>query len=96
MLSRDRGAFVRYQVFSDGSAVHMSDVMCQLIARCFDEGRGVVDAMDKAFCDMPSEIVGLLLSLAEPNAIAYSRINMPMFVSFCEHGAYLASTPSAF
>lgn len=53
-------------------------------------------AMESAFFEMPSEIVGLLLSLNELDSIAYSRINMPMFLAFAEHGAYLASTPLAF
>ena len=96
MLSRDKGDCIRYQVLSDGSAVHMSDAMCQLIARHMDEGADEVKAMERAFCQMPSEIVGLLLSLSQPNAITYSRINMPMFVGFCEHGAYIASSPTAF
>ena len=86
----------RYQILSDGSAVHMSDAMCQLIARNLDNGENEMQAMANAFCEMPSEIVGLLLSLAMPNAIAYARINMPMFVGFCAHGAYMASTPTAF
>ena len=96
MTSRDKGDCMRYQVMKDGSAVHMSDAMCQLIAYHIDAGKGIVEAMSAAFCEMPSEIVGLLLSLAEPNGIAYSRINMPMFVVFSEDGAYLSSTPSAF
>ncbi|MBQ7879773.1 MAG: hypothetical protein IJ317_03895 [Clostridia bacterium] len=96
MLSRDKGDCIRYQVLSDGSAVHMSDAMCQLIARHMDGGADEVTAMERAFCQMPSEIVGLLLSLGLPDGIAYSRINMPMFVGFCDHGAYIASTPTAF
>ena len=55
-----------------------------------------VEAMEKAFSQMPSEIVGLLLSVTEPEAITWSRINMPMFIGFAPHGAYLASTPLAF
>lgn len=96
MLSRDKGDCIRYQVLSDGSAVHMSDAMCQLIARHMDGGADEVTAMERAFCEMPSEIVGLMLSLNQPNGIVYSRINMPMFVGFCDHGAYIASTPTAF
>lgn len=96
MLSRDKGDCIRYQVLSDGSAVHMSDAMCQLIARHMDGGADEVTAMENAFCQMPSEIVGLLLSLTRPDGIVFSRINMPMFVGFADHGTYLASTPTAF
>ncbi len=86
----------RYQILPDGTAVHMSDVMCQLIAKHIEAGSREDIAMAKAFCDMPGEIVGLLLSLATPDKIAYARINMPMFVGFVGHGAYLASAPQAF
>jgi hypothetical protein len=86
----------RYPTLADGSAVHMSDTMCQLILRNLDCGMDSVAAMEAAFCEMPSEIVGLLLNLSEPDSIAFSRINMPMFLAFAEHGAYLASTPLAF
>ena len=96
MHSRVKIENPRYQILKDGTAVHMSDAMCQLIARNIDSGDGEIAAMTGAFCEMPSEIVGLLLSLATPNAITYSRINMPMFIGFCKHGAYLASTPMAF
>ena len=86
----------KYPTLADGSAVHMSDVMCQLILRNLDGGMDSVCAMESAFCEMPSEIVGLLLNLSEPDSIAYSRVNMPMFLAFAPHGAYLASTPLAF
>ncbi len=86
----------RYPTLADGSAVHMSDTMCQLILRNIEGGMDSPAAMEAAFCEMPSEIVGLLLSLKEPDSIAFSRINMPMFLAFAEHGAYLASTPLAF
>ena len=96
-LSRTFGVETkRYPTLADGSAVHMSDTMCQLILRNLVSGMDSVAAMEAAFCEMPSEIVGLLLNLKEPDSIAFSRINMPMFLAFAEHGAYLASTPLAF
>ena len=84
-----------YNRLRDGSVAHMSDVMCQLILRQMDNGQNEADAMEAAFCEMPSEIVGLLLSIAHPDSIFWSRINMPMFVSTCSHGHYLSSTPTA-
>lgn len=96
-LSRTFGVETkRYPTLADGSAVHMSDTMCQLILRNLASGMDSVAAMEAAFCEMPSEIVGLLLNLTEPDSIAFSRINMPMFLAFADHGAYLASTPLAF
>lgn len=81
-----------YPTLSDGSGVHMSDSMCQLVSRNIDGGMAMDDAMAEAFLEMPSEIVGLLLSLSDPDGIAWSRINMPMMLAFCDHGAYLASS----
>ena len=76
--------------------VHMSDVMCALIAKECDEGATPCDAITASFTRMPGEIVGLLLSLSTPKKIAWSKINRPMFLSFSSHGAYLASCPIAF
>jgi hypothetical protein len=69
--------------------------MCQLILRQMNGGRAEDNAMASAFCEMPNEIVGLMLSLGCPDAIVWSRINMPMFAAFADHGAYLSSTPIA-
>lgn len=95
MLSRAECESTRYPKLSDGMAVHMSDVMCQLILRQMNGGKTADAAMAAAFCEMPNEIVGLMLSLDTPDSIIWSRINMPMFTAFCEHGAYLSSTPIA-
>ncbi len=85
-----------YLQLKDGTSVHMSDVMCQMIVRQLGKTDEQARAMEAAFCEMPSEIVGLLLSLDTPDRITYSRFNMPMSVSFAPHGAYLASSPLAF
>lgn len=84
-----------YPTFSDGKSVHVSDVMCQLILSHIESGMSSTDAMSAAFCGMPAEIVGLMLSADEPNRIIYSRINEPMSVGFTDHGAYLATAPIA-
>ncbi|MBQ6946443.1 MAG: hypothetical protein IJN42_00195 [Clostridia bacterium] len=86
----------RYPTLSDGSVVHMSDLMCQLITAKTDEGLSPDRAMAEAFCRLPSEIVGLLLSLDQPDCIAWARVNFPLSVAFAPHGAYLSSTPMAF
>ena len=86
----------KYNRLSTGEAVHMSDVMCQLIYEKKKMGRNTVDAMTEAFCEMPSEIVGLVIEDAFPDRIYFSRINQPMFLGFGKDGAYLASTPMAF
>jgi len=94
--SREPFAVGKYPKLPDGSCVHMSDVMAQLIASRIDAGQSVAEAMSASYCEMPSEIVGLLLSVTEPESISWSRVNAPMFVGFSGHGAYLASTPQAF
>ena len=96
MNARVPGSSSKYQTLSDGTAVHMSDVMCQSIWRNVNRGMTSADAMETSFCEMPVEIVGLLLSLKETDRITYSRINAPMHVAFAEHGAYLSSTPMVF
>lgn len=96
LSSREKQAVGHYPLLPDGSCAHMSDVMAQLITREIDNGADAVSAMNGAFCRMPSEIVGLMLSLTEPDCIVYSRINQPMNISFAEHGAYLATAPQAF
>ena len=85
-----------YPTLSDKSAVHMSDAMCQNILHHLKNGNTATDAIEKAFCELPAEIVGLAITKEIPNGILWARINMPMFVAFAEHGAYIASTPFAF
>lgn len=94
--SRTAQQIDRYPTLPNGDSVHMSDIMAQLITCKVLEGKDVSAAMAQAFCEMPAEIVGLFLSLTEPECIGWSRINMPMFVAFAAHGAYLSSTPQAF
>lgn len=92
MDSREACPIEGYPTLSDGSGVHMSDSMCQLVSRYIDGGLAMDTAMAEAFQAMPSEIVGLLLSLTDPEGIAWARINMPMMLAFADHGAYLASS----
>lgn len=81
---------------SDNTRVHPTEVLCQLIGENLEDGMSVVDAMAKAHCDFPKENVALMLSLAEPNAIAFARMCFPMFVGYADHGTYLATAPQSF
>lgn len=85
-----------YPTLSDGSKVHSSDLMCQLIFKYKKEGYSSPEAMENAFFDLIAERVGLFISLDHPDKIAWARGNMPVFVAFADHGAYIASTPLAF
>jgi glucosamine 6-phosphate synthetase-like amidotransferase/phosphosugar isomerase protein len=88
--------YKNYNNLADGSPVHMSDLLCQDITRHIDEGISPAEAMGMGFCELPAEIVGLMLATKTPDAITWSRLNMPMNLGFCPHGAYLASSPTAF
>lgn len=85
-----------YVTFDNGESIHMSDLMAQLIRCHIDCGESSEIAMEKAFCEFPGEIVGLLLCASDEQSITWSRINMPMFLGFSDHGAYLASSSIAF
>lgn len=82
-------------VLSDGSHVHSTDVRCQLAAKHLRAGLDGADAMEAVYTQMPCEAVSLLLSLNEPAAISYARLNFPMHVAFADHGAYMATAPIA-
>lgn len=86
----------KYNRLSTGEAVHVSDVVCQLIYQHKKLGADTATAMTGAYAEMPGEAVGLVIEKENPDRIYYSRINMPMFVGFDETGAYLASSPVAF
>ena len=86
----------KYNRLASGEFIHMSDVMCQLIYKYKKSGLDTANAMTRAFSQMPSEIVGLVICREDPDRIFFSRINKPMFVGFDCDGAYLASSPTAF
>lgn len=94
-MARRQGGRV-YNHLSDGSIVHMSDLLCQDITRHIDEGISPAEAMGLGFCEMPSEIVGLMLATKTPDQITWSRLNMPMNLAYAPHGAYLASAALCF
>jgi len=96
LKSRCKGTVGKYPQLPDGSTVHMSDIMMQMIASKIDAGLKTPDAVEASFCELPGELVALALSVSEPDSITWSRINMPLFLGFAPHGIYLASTPQAF
>ena len=96
MKSRCATQVGHYPTLPDGTSAHMSDVMCQLIQANIDRGDEPYAAMSRAFCEMPSEIVGLAISLDDPDAILWSRVNQPTMLGYAPHGVYLATTALAF
>ena len=85
-----------YPQLPDGAFVHISDVMCHLVHHFKDTGISGDQAMAKAFLKMPLEITGLSINTDETDFISFARINGPLYVAFCEHGAYVASMPNMF
>ena len=83
-------------LLSDGTCVHTSEIMSNLILRNIDRGMAEPFAMEAAMMDFPLECVGLLLSVAHGDRIAYSRFNMPMNLGFADHGCYMASAALCF
>lgn len=96
MRSHVFGSNGKRVTLSDNSRVHISDIMCQLISQKMLQGERSDIAMENGFCEIPAEIVGLMLSANDPDAIVFARINMPMHAGFADHGTYLASAPQAF
>ena len=90
---KDEGYYV---VLDSGEAVHISDIMCQLIYKYKCDGFSTVEAMANGYINLPSELVGLCMEEESPDKVFYSRINKPIFVGFDSDGAYVASTPAAF
>jgi len=83
-------------LLEDGTCVHTSEIMSNLILRNLDRGMEPAFAMEAAMDEFPLECVGLLLSVAHPDRISYSRFNMPMNLGFAEHGCYMASAALCF
>lgn len=79
----------------NGICVHSTDAKTQYAGRLIRQGVDTATAAAEAFCALPSEAVSLMLSLSEPEAITWVRMNFPMFVGFADHGAYLATVPLA-
>lgn len=96
LRSREKLDHAYPTTLSDGTSAHGSDVLCQMIQQNIDNGADEASAMEQAFTKRPGEFVGLLLSLAHPDRVFWSRVDMPMFAGYAPHGAYLASAALAF
>jgi len=85
-----------YPVLADGTCVHMSEIMAHQIAHRFRQTDDLPAAMELAFGDLPSEIVGLCLHQERPDCFAACRINFPLVAGRDDTGMYAASTALAF
>ncbi len=86
----------RYPRLSDGTGVHVSEVMCHLIRTLIMDGFEPEAATRRAFTAYPSEIGALALDTDVPDAILAARYNQPMMLGRAADGVYLATTAMAF
>ena len=84
------------QLTPDGMMTHNCDLICQNISMKVLNGSDTVTALCDSYRELSFEQIGLLLSVTEPEAISYIRLNMPMFVGMTENATYLATAPMAF
>lgn len=96
MRSREESPVGAYTVMPDGAGVHVSDLVCQQIAKYVDDGQDTQDAIENTLTRLTGEVVGLVLNRDEPDCITWARTNFPMFVGIADHGVYMSSTPHAF
>ena len=96
LRSRAQGAIGSYPVLTDGTCVHMSDVMCHLIESLVDECGSPSEAMRCAFMAMPAEIVGLMVHEDMPDCVVASRFNQPLMIGRSDTATYAATTALAF
>ncbi len=94
--SAHSGAVGGYPMLRDGTCVHMSDVMAHAIGDALDQSGDPEEAIRSAFLDLPSEIVGLYVTVAHPDRIFGARWNLPVCTTRDASGVYLASSPQAF
>ena len=91
-----KGQIGGYPMLDDGRCVHISDVMAHGIGDALDRLGDPEQAIREAFLDMPSEIVGMFISRADPDRIFGARWNLPACVARDGAGTYIASAPQAF
>ena len=85
-----------YPALPGGRSVHMSDVMAHAIEARLSDSPDPLDAIESAFLDLPSEVVGLFITPPHPRAIFGARYNLPMCVAIDASGTRVASSPTAF
>lgn len=85
-----------YPMLKDKKRVHVSECNAHGITYFIRQGNSPAKAMEKIFCEYPTEIVGLMLHTNSPDRIFVSRVNQPMMLGIGKEECYLASTAMAF
>ena len=82
-----------YPRIPDGRAIHTSDLLCGMIAENhLRKKMDLSSAMGAAYLEAPSEVVGLSISVKEPDSVAACRICMPLMWGRKGNAGYLATT----
>lgn len=90
------GQIGSYPMLADGNCVHMSDAMAHAIGDALERLGHPEQAIRQAFLEMPSEVVGMYITLAHPDRVFGARWNLPVCVARDDSGSCLASSPQAF
>lgn len=94
--STDNELLYFYPSYAPGCNVHVSEIMCFLIDEQMQLGYSDAEAMERAFCNNPSEIVGLMLNAENPDSITVGKVNFPMWVGHGDGEMFLATTALVF
>lgn len=85
-----------FPVLPCGTGVHITEVMTLLLAHHTKTSDSFEQAMDRAFAELPIEIVALILSEDYPDSIFLMRRNMPAMIGRGENEIFIATTAIAF
>ena len=76
---------------------HKTDIIAQNVSmKIFEKGLSPADAMAESYTEITGENIALMLSVTDPEAIHFVRLNFPMFIGMTEHGTCMATVPLAF
>lgn len=94
--SSDHKDLYFYPSYKEGFNVHASEVMCFLIDEQKKKGYSDVEAVDRAFCENPGEIVGVMLNEENPDTITVGKVNYPMWIGYGDDEMFIASAAMVF
>ena len=95
-VTDDPNVIKAYPHLPDGRALHTSDLLCGMIAdNHLRHKMDLASAMCAAYQEAPSQVVGLSISVKEPDSIAACRISMPLMWGRKGNACYLATIAQA-
>jgi len=85
-----------YPVLSDGTCVHISDLLCHAIAEELAACGDRAEAMRQAFMKLPGEVIGLTVHQHDPDRVAAVTVNQSLVIGRDASAVYMASCGLAF